>query len=208
MIQKRRGMLLCSSERHPYLPSELELQNYRTNIKSRPTTVYVDNLNSSNHGLISPNPLQFPVNLLMLFQEQERRNRMRSQSYKTRYPSSKHPPYALHPINIGQESRQPLTITRAHNPRLNNIHRTTYRSSHKTSHKTRSEMRRQTVLHRSILNKEPFEAIVRSQLTRSHKHRTHGIWPYSTKERFPALLPRHAYQPINSILIIPPLRFR
>ncbi len=100
------------------------------------------------------------INLLMLFQKQERSNRMRPQPYKTRHPPPKHPPHALRPPYPRQQPRQTLLLLRAHHPRLDHIHRAADRRRHKPSEERRAEMRGQVIFQRRVREQDALEAVV------------------------------------------------
>lgn len=68
-----------------------------------------------------------PVEPLVLFQEQKREHRMRSQTYKTRYPPPKHPSHAFDLVQLPQQRHQAIPVVGAHHPRLDNVDGTAHR---------------------------------------------------------------------------------
>ena len=139
----------------------------------------------------------------MLFQKQERSNRMRPQPDKTRYPPPKHPSHALSFVYTPQQTNQPLFLLGAHHPRLNHIYRTAYRRRHKPSCETRREMRRQVIRRGRMRQQHSFEPIIARKLRRGHEHCAHTVRPDPAEETAPAFFARHTDQAVEGVVVVP-----
>ena len=124
-------------------------------------------------------PLQMSIDRLMLFQKQERSNRMRSQSHKTRHPAPEHPPNAFMLYSPAQQPQQTLRLFRTHDSRLDHIHRAAHGRSHKACEQGCGEMRRQIILERCAREQDTLEPIIACELACRHEHGSHAIRPYA-----------------------------
>lgn len=124
-------------------------------------------------------PLQIPIDRLVLLQEQERSNGMRTQSHETGHPAPKHPPDTLVLDGPAQQPEQALRLLCAHDARLNHVDGTADRRRHKAREQRRREMRRQVVFERRVGEQGAFETVVAGELARRHKHGSHAVRPHA-----------------------------
>ena len=138
----------------------------------------------------------------MLFQEQERDNRMRAQTDEARYPAPEHPFRAFKPIYVRQQSGQPFALFGAHHARLDHVDGAADRRCHETRQERGREMRREVILQRRVGQEHTLEAVVRGQLAGCHQHRAHAVRPHAPEQTPPPFFSCHAYESVDSVLVV------
>ena len=145
-----------------------------------------------------------PIDRLVLFQEQERGDRMRTQPHETGHPAPEHPPDAFVCDGPAQQAEQTLRVLGAHDSRFDHVDGTAYRGRHEAREQRGREMRRQVVLEGRLGEQGAFETVVAGELARRHEHGSHAIRPHAPPQASPAFLPRHADESVYGIFVVPP----
>jgi len=117
----------------------------RWNIASLSSVVKHLSRSHSNMCFRLVQALQLPVHFLVLLQEQEGCNCVRSKADERRHPTPEHPSHPLEFVHISQEFGQPLTLLRGHDTGLDDIHRGAHGSSNKSGQKRSREVSCQVV---------------------------------------------------------------
>lgn len=104
--------------------------------------------------------LELAINLLMLFQEQESENGMRTDTYETRDPSLEHPAQALCARDVCYEAHNAALVFGAHDSCLDDVDGRAYGRRDEARHERGRKVRREVILQRGMLQQDPFEDVV------------------------------------------------
>lgn len=118
--------------------------------------------------LLVRNSLQSPINLLVLLQEDERRNGLGSQTDEAGCPSAECPADAFLPTNLLQQTQETVAVRlrgrSAHDTGLDHIGRTADGGCYKPCQERSREVCCQIVRHAELVDAEALEAVVRREL--------------------------------------------
>lgn len=118
--------------------------------------------------LSNSDALQFPVELLVLLEEDEGGNGVGAQANEARHPAAESPSKTLLAADIPQQAHNAVTPAfrrgSRHDTGLDHIHRTADGGSDEAGEERGCEVGANVVAHAHLLNAEALEDIVRSQL--------------------------------------------
>lgn len=159
----------------------------------------------TNIIILTVQSFQMPIDRLVLFQEQERGDRMRGQPHEAGHPAAKHPPDAFVLDGPAQQADEALRVLGAHDARFDHVDGAAYRGRHEAREQRGREVRRQVVLEGRLGEQGAFEAVVAGQLACGHEHGSHAVRPHAPPQAPPAFLPRHADESVYGVFVVPPL---
>lgn len=114
------------------------------------------------------NTLQLPVKLLVLLQEDERGDGMRTQTDKAGNPPTEGPSKAFFAADIPQQAHNTVATAlgrrSAHDSSLDHVNRTADSGSDETRHEGGCKVRAEVITHAGRLDAHFLEGIIRSQL--------------------------------------------
>ncbi len=147
-------------------------------------------------------PLQMPVDLLVLFQEEESGHRVRAQPHKAGHPAPEHPPNAFTLDRPAQQPEQALRLLGAHDARLDHVDGTADGGRDEAREQGGGKVRRQVVVERGVGQQGALEAVVAGELAGRHEHGAHAVGPHAPPEAPPAFLSRHAEEAVDGVFVV------
>lgn len=150
--------------------------------------------------------LQLAVNLLVLLQEHESRDRVRAEADETRHPALEHPHQPLLGRDAGDEGQYAFFRRGAHDASLDHVHGTANRGSHKACHQGGAEVGVEVVPHLCSFQQLFLEQVVGCELRGGHQQCPGAVGPDTTEQACHAFFAGHAYQSIDCVFVISFLR--
>lgn len=174
-------------------------------LKRQPKPLYTILKKGGTNIILTVQSFQMPIDRLVLFQEQERGDRMRGQPHEAGHPAAKHPPDAFVLDGPAQQADEALRVLGAHDARFDHVDGAAYRGRHEAREQRGREVRRQVVLEGRLGEQGAFEAVVAGQLACGHEHGSHAVRPHAPPQAPPAFLPHHADESVYGVFVVPPL---
>lgn len=136
--------------------------------------------------------LDLPVDLLVLFEEHECRDRVRSQPDEARHPALEDPAQAFLCCNAGDEAHDALLGMCAHDASLDHVHGTADCGRDEASHDGSAEVRGEIVAETGALQELLLEDVVACELRRGHEDCADAVGPDAAEQAAHAFVFDHA----------------
>lgn len=160
--------------------------------------------------LLGFDPLHPPVELLVLLQEDEGGDRVRTQPDEAGHPAAEGPGVALLAGDLAQQGGDALAVAVAggHDAGLDHVDGAADGGGDEAGHERGGEVRAQVVRHADALDAQLLEGVVRGQLRGGHQHRARRVRPHPAEQAGGALGARHLHQPVEGVAVVAALRRR